>query len=104
MMLPSVDLPAPFGPMIACTSPGFTSSDRPLRISRPATRAWRLSIFSISFFHRVGLTPPPCVFVITGCQVAALADGAFEAHFQQLLRLDRELHRQLAEHLLAEAV
>ena len=28
---------------------------------------------------------------------------AFQAHAQQLLRLDRELHRQLAEHFLAEA-
>src|SRR5690606_41195114 len=47
-MLPSVDLPAPFGPMMACTSPAFTSSERPLRMSLPATRAWRLSIFSMS--------------------------------------------------------
>ena len=29
---------------------------------------------------------------------------AFEADAEQLLRLDRELHRQLAEHFLAEAV
>src|SRR5687768_8990329 len=48
-MLPSVDLPAPFGPMIACTSPGFTASVTPLRMSLPATRAWRLSIFSMVF-------------------------------------------------------
>src|SRR3546814_18238217 len=48
-MLPSVDLPAPLGPMMACTSPGFTSSVRPLRISRPATVAWRLSILSLGF-------------------------------------------------------
>src|SRR3546814_9777475 len=48
-MLPSVDLPAPLGPMMACTSPGFTSSVRPLRISRPATVAWRLSILSMGF-------------------------------------------------------
>src|SRR5690606_6532689 len=84
--LPSVDLPAPLGPMMACTSPGFTSSERPLRISRPLMDAWRLSIFSI--------------FV----PVAASADRAFQRHFQQLLGLDREFHRQLAEHLLAEAV
>src|SRR3546814_3794789 len=47
-MLPSVDLPAPLGPMMAWTSPGFTSSVRPLRISRPATVAWRFSILSMS--------------------------------------------------------
>src|SRR5688572_15693232 len=49
MMLPSVDLPAPFGPMIACTWPAPTSSERPLRMSLPATRAWRFSIFSMVF-------------------------------------------------------
>src|SRR3954471_2220902 len=34
----------------------------------------------------------------------SLADAAFQAHAQQLLRLHRELHRQLAEDFLAEAV
>src|SRR5690606_28381883 len=34
--------------MIAWTSPAFASSERPLRMSLPATRTWRLSIFSIS--------------------------------------------------------
>src|SRR5690606_6267697 len=34
--------------MIACTSPAFTSSERPLRISLPATRTWRFSIRSMS--------------------------------------------------------
>src|SRR3546814_7918310 len=32
------------------------------------------------------------------------ADRTFQRHFQQLLRLHRELHRQLAEDLLAAAV
>src|SRR6185312_14412940 len=31
-------------------------------------------------------------------------DGTFQTYFQQLLGLHRELHRQLAEHLLAEPV
>src|SRR5262249_39725408 len=35
---------------------------------------------------------------------AASADAAFEAHGEQLLRLDREFHRQLLEHFLAEPV
>ena len=30
--------------------------------------------------------------------------AAFEAHAEELLCLDRELHRQLAQHLLAESV
>src|SRR5690349_7014735 len=33
--------------MIACTSPAFASSERPLRMSLPATRTWRFSIFSM---------------------------------------------------------
>src|SRR3954447_4108356 len=37
----SVDLPEPFGPMIACTSPGFTVSVSPWRISRSSTRTCR---------------------------------------------------------------
>src|SRR5437588_487865 len=34
-------LPDPFGPMIACTSPLFTASDSPCRISRSSTRTCR---------------------------------------------------------------
>src|SRR5688500_9412938 len=133
MMLPSVDLPAPLGPMIACTTPGFTSSERPLRISRPATRAWRLSIFSMVFSCVASFvqwlpsmarqpsfgSPGPAIhpYQAHGRAFADAADAdrasagrvrsphrALEAHFQQLLSLHRELHRQLAEHLLAEAV
>src|SRR5436190_17321812 len=37
----SVDLPEPFGPMIACTSPGFTVSVSPCRISLSSTRTFR---------------------------------------------------------------
>src|SRR4249919_1113968 len=91
-MLPSVDLPAPLGPMIAWTSPAFTSSETPLRISRPATRAWRLSIFSMFV---------PFKPTMTG---SGSPDSPFKRDFQQLLRFHREFHRQFAEHLLAEAV
>src|SRR5215475_5801682 len=38
MTCDNVDLPEPFGPMIACTSPLFTVSDSPWRISRSSTR------------------------------------------------------------------
>src|SRR4051794_20590839 len=41
MTCDSVDLPEPFGPMIACTSPGLTVSDSPWRISRSSTRTCR---------------------------------------------------------------
>src|SRR6266567_1393531 len=41
MTCDSVDLPEPFGPMIACTSPGFTVSDSPWRISLSSTRTFR---------------------------------------------------------------
>src|SRR6516162_2064917 len=86
----SVLLPEPFGPMIACTSPGFTKRSIPRRISRPsASRACRLRISSIG--AAVVITLPS-------------TDAAFEAHGEQLLRLDCEFHRQLLEHLLAKAV
>src|SRR5690606_34175181 len=39
-----------------------------------------------------------------GPAAGSSSDRALQAHFQQLLGLDRELHRQLAEDLLAEAV
>src|SRR5690554_2107093 len=118
-MLPRVDLPAPLGPMMACTSPGFTCSERPLRMSRPPMAAWRLSILSMGVVSRLAngtvgssrsrepkcdgscafrsrLKPLP--------QDSGSADAAFQAHVQQLLGFHRELHRQLAEDLLAEAV
>src|SRR5881394_442263 len=82
----SVLFPEPFGPMIACTSPLPIVRSTPLRISRAATRTWRSSTFNIVLMLRYS------------------ADRAFEAHAQKLLRLDRELHRQLFEHLSAETV
>src|ERR1700712_5011830 len=37
----NVDFPEPFGPMMACTSPLFTVSESPWRISRSSTRTCR---------------------------------------------------------------
>src|SRR6266516_4467060 len=37
----NVLLPEPFGPIRACISPFFTSSERPFRISLPSTLTWR---------------------------------------------------------------
>src|SRR5215475_8255947 len=54
----SVDLPEPFGPMIAWTSPSFTVSVSPWRISRSSTRTLRsfTSSNAMIFFH---LSPGP---------------------------------------------
>src|SRR6266571_2363611 len=86
-----VVFPLPFGPMIACTWPGWTERSIPFRISLPLTLTCRFSISSID---------------VSSVRGSRSADRAFEvqAHADQLLRLDRELHRQLQEHLLAEAV
>src|ERR1700722_18150731 len=41
-MFASVDLPAPFGPMRACTSPSRTTRSTPRRMDAPSASAWRL--------------------------------------------------------------
>src|SRR3970282_2441122 len=74
-------LPEPFGPMMECTSPAFTFRLTPLRISWFSTLTCRFLICSM-----------------------ALSNTPFQAHTQQFLRLDGELHRQVSEDLLAEAV
>src|SRR5579863_6843948 len=48
----SVDLPEPFGPMMACTSPLFTVSESPWRISRSSTRTCRF-LTSSSDIHSI---------------------------------------------------
>src|SRR5258705_364518 len=48
----SVDLPEPFGPMMACTSPLFTVSESPWRISRSSTRTSRF-LTSSSDIHSI---------------------------------------------------
>src|SRR2546429_8963131 len=67
--------------MMACTSPAPTRRVTPRRISFPSTVAWRSVISS-----------------------SGLANGPLQADAQQVLRLHRELHRQLLEDFLAEAV
>src|SRR5690606_31255307 len=76
--------------MMACTSPEPTSRSSPRRICRPSTDTWRSLIESI----RILLAK------LKRCS----ADAAFEAHAEQVLRFHRELHRELLEHLAAEAV
>src|SRR5262245_56707775 len=78
--------------MIACTSPCWTVRSRPLRIGLPSIVTCRVLISSIPFFR--------CVNPI----IRASANAAFPADAHQLLGLDREFHRQLLQHLLAETV
>src|ERR1700722_3631557 len=93
----SVDLPEPFGPMMACTSPRFTVSERPWRISRSSTPTCRFLTSSngITFFR---------FFSSRGAPKAALSNRTFEADRDQLLRFHREFHRQLLQHVLDKAV
>src|SRR5262245_15555116 len=111
----SVLLPDPFGPMMACTSPARTSRSIPLRISFPPARAFKPRMTSIgppgSVFASAGEDLPfgfagaPCSFRFAGAPLSfRLANAPLQADAEQLLGLDRELHRQLAEDLLAEAV
>src|SRR5262245_10398119 len=67
--------------MIACSSPAWSTRSMPLRIGFSSTRTCRLRISSIG-----------------------LANATLQADAEELLRLDCELHRQLAEDLATEAV
>src|SRR6267143_4779373 len=77
----SVLLPEPLGPMMACTSPAWTRSVTPRRISFPSAAAWRSVISS-----------------------SGSANGSLQADAQQVLGFHGELHRQFLEDFLAEAV
>src|SRR5215471_5123214 len=100
----SVDLPEPFGPMIACTSPLFTVSVSPWRISRSSTRTCRFftssnAIISTSVCLLVSRERQP-----RASRRPASADAALQRDRDQFLRFDRELHRELLQHVLDEAV
>src|SRR3954466_8035089 len=99
----SVDLPEPFGPMIACTSPGLTVSDSPWRISRSSTRTCRFLTSSNDIIFSV-LSHPEDREGESLPERAALSNRTFEADRDQLLRLDGEFHRQLLQHVLDETV
>src|SRR5689334_21018397 len=76
----NVLLPEPFGPMIACTCPASIDRSMPRRISR--------------------LPPRTCRPRTTR---SGSANAALQADAQQFLRFDGELHREMPEHVLAEA-
>src|SRR3954454_10835472 len=113
----SVDLPEPFGPIMACTSPLFTTSESPWRISRSSTRTCRFltssnGIIMFRFFlvprkHRDRVST--ILFSSLDTPVAAdrdesLSNRSFQRDRDQFLRFNRKLHRELLEHVLDEAV
>src|ERR1700731_3736961 len=109
----SVDLPEPFGPMMACTSPLFTVSESPWRISRSSTRTCRSLTSSNGILSFLTRHPEVRAFWRASkeglkflCHPSRLASQApqddvvlsnrtFQRDRDQLLRLDREFHRQL---------
>src|SRR3954452_4225272 len=109
--------------MIACTSPGFTVSVSPWRISRSSTRTFRSftssrdivfrSLFLVlrSAVRRVSKgvadnssSHPSRRPLARPSQNEGLANRSFERDRDQLLRLHRELHRQLLQHVLHKPV
>src|SRR5690348_5451586 len=122
MTCDSVDLPEPFGPMIACTSPSFTVNESPWRISRSSTRTCRFlissnAIVSLPFVpypeerrRRISKDEGRDIFRKPSGGTArpsrdeVLADRSLERDRDQLLCLDCELHRELLQYVLDEAI
>src|ERR1700704_1311228 len=123
----SVDLPEPFGPMMACTSPLFTVSESPWRISFSSTRTCRFltSSSGITYFRFSSAflvlrsaegasrrTCPTIFFPFSSFETAAVrppqdeasSNRTFQTDRNQLLRLNREFHRQLLQHVFHETV
>src|SRR5262249_40147508 len=103
-------LPEPLGPMMGWTSPALTFTLLPLRISRPKRPACRLAMVSMSMCIRVSgylasrerqRALLQALAGARGCERAS-TDAALQADAEQLLRLDRELHRQGQGNLPAE--
>src|SRR4051794_21236320 len=94
--LASVDLPEPFGPIIAWTLPLSTVRSRPLRISRSAavTRRFRISSCAINLRpglvsrdRRLGGVPLGELDELgQGRAVQRLEDAALDAHPEQARR------------------
>src|ERR1700733_9274938 len=111
--------------MIAWTSPSFTVSDSPWRISRSSTRTFRfltssndislLPIQSSLLMSAEGASRRAAIVFFfspilrDGCfsrppQDEALSNRSFQRDRDQLLRFHREFHRQLLQHVLHKAV
>src|SRR3982074_52660 len=126
MTCDSVDLPEPFGPMMACTSPLFTVSESPWRISFSSTRTCRFltSSSGITYFRfssaflvlrsaeGASRRTCPTIFPFSSFETAAVrppqdeasSNRTFQTDRNQLLRLNREFHRQLLQHVFHETV
>src|SRR4029079_12963202 len=108
----SVLFPDPLGPMMACTSPGRTSRSIPLRMSIPPARAFSPRMASIGAPWDALASLASAAFASLNAFASfnafalpfSLANASLQAHTEQFLGLDRELHRQLPGDLLAEAV
>src|SRR5689334_5790728 len=97
----SVLLPEPLGPITACTSPGSMVRSMPRRIGLSPTEAVSPRISSRDMKNRV--QGPGAEARGSDPDTQWSADASFECYSQQLLRFQRELHRQLLEYFLAEA-
>src|SRR5437660_10195731 len=96
----SVDLPEPFGPMMACTSPLVTLRSMPFRISLPSTDAYRSRIsnkaFSLinsqlpAFSRQLGTTKRTAE---DGHLTACLPNRALELQTKQPSSIQRQLNR-----------
>src|ERR1700730_12022956 len=112
-----VDLPLPFGPMSAATSPSRTVRSRSSRVLRPPTETLRFFTSSTIFPRRNirGLNIRAPVARSNLCDSdryksslrswrAASADAPFERNRDQFLRFHREFHWQMLQHIAHEAV
>src|SRR3546814_5334078 len=87
--------------MMACTSPLPTFRSIPFRIGFSATFTCRLLISIIVSVPPVAAAlrrPGRRRVVVRERRARASADAALQADADELLRLDRELHRKLLEH------
>src|SRR5437764_9302036 len=86
-------------PSKAIANPSNRASRPAKRASNPVKRCCRSRTSPVSAIRRA----PNNSRVMVSSLISS-ADTALEAHRQQLLRLDGELHRQLLQHFLAKTV
>src|SRR5215510_9494792 len=106
-----VDLPEPFGPMMAWTSPLLTFRLMPFKISLPSTEAVRLRISNIHNskkmvfgFGSLALEPPSNPRQRPKTKDLSSPNGAFQLQSEQPRRFNRKLHRQLQKNVFAKTV
>src|SRR6185436_19295003 len=107
----SVDLPEPFGPMIACTSPLLTVRLMPFRISLPSTDACKFLISNTNLLRKFGDRSQGsgagnCCYPDSRplAPDSRLSHRAFQLQSQQARRFHCKLHRELQEHIFTKTV